>query len=137
VASAVASTEAAVLIWSAGLLVAQIFAQGLALDLAGDLGMRYLLGPRDKGDISTGVPAGRLKRALGNFLETYPAFIALVLALTATGKTGGIAAPGAVLWLSARAAYVVLYAAGIPVLRTLVWVASMLGLSMMLLRLAA
>ena len=59
--------------------------------------------------------AGRLDRALKNLLETYPAFIAIVLALVVTGKTGGLAATGAWLWLAARVVYVLLYAAGIPV----------------------
>ena len=70
-----------------------------------------------------------------NLLETYPAFIALALALTVTGKTGGLAATGAVLWLIARLAYVVVYAAGIPVIRTAIWFASIVGLVLMLIRL--
>ena len=73
-----------------------------------------------------------LLRALKNLLETYPAFIALVLALVVTGQTGGIAATGAWLWLLARVVYVVLYATGTPVVRTLAWAASILGLVMML-----
>ena len=81
--------------------------------------------------------AGRLLRALHNLLETYPAFIALVLALALTGKTGGIAATGAVLWIAARVLYVVLYATAVPVLRTIVWIASIVGLVMMLVRLIA
>ena len=81
-------------------------------------------------------PAGCC-RALKNLLETYPAFIALALALVVTGKTGGIGATGAWLWLLARVVYVVLYAAGIPVVRTLVWIASILGLVLMLIRLMA
>ena len=49
-----------------------------------------------------------------------------------TDKTGGLAATGAWLWLAARVVYVVLYAAGIPVLRTLIWVVSIIGLVLML-----
>ena len=85
--------------------------------------------------MSRSVVAGRLLRALKNLLETYPAFIALVLALVVTGKTGGLGATGAWLWLVARVVYVVLYAAGIPVFRTLVWSASIIGLVLMLIRL--
>ena len=77
----------------------------------------------------------RLLRALRNFLETYPAFIALALALVVTGKAGGLGATGAWLWLLARVLYVALYAAGIPLVRTLVWAASIVGLVLMLVRL--
>ena len=46
-----------------------------------------------------------------------------------------MAPAGAWLWLAARVIYVVLYATGIPVVRTLVWTASILGLVLMLIRL--
>jgi uncharacterized MAPEG superfamily protein len=132
--SAAASSEITVLGWSVVLLLVQVIAQATA---SGDLGPKYLFSPRDEGRVSRSVVAGRLLRALKNLLETYPAFIALVLALAVTGKTGGIAAAGAWLWLIARAIYVVLYAAGIPVLRTLTWTVSIIGLVMMLIRLIA
>ena len=54
-----------------------------------------------------------------------------------TGKTGGLAATGAWLWLAARVVYLFLYAAGIPVLRTLIWAVSIIGLILMLIQLLA
>lgn len=129
-----ASTEVQVLGWSAALLLIQVIAQASAI---GDLGPKYLFSARDEARVSKSVLAGRLLRALHNLLETYPAFIALVLALALTGKTGGIAATGAVLWITARVLYVVLYATAVPVLRTIVWIASIVGLVMMLVRLIA
>jgi uncharacterized MAPEG superfamily protein len=130
--AAAASTEITVLGWSVVLLLVQVIAQATA---SSDLGPKYLFSPRDEGRVSRSVVAGRLLRALRNLLETYPAFIALVLALVVTGKTGGLGATGAWLWLVARMIYVVLYAAGIPVLRTLIWSVSILGLVLMLIRL--
>jgi uncharacterized MAPEG superfamily protein len=127
------STEIAVLGWSVVLLLVQIVLQAVSTY---DLGP-YLLGPRDDNRQSGNVWAGRLKRALENLLETYPAFVALALALAVTGKAGGIAATGAWVWLIARAVYVPLYAFGVPAVRTLVWVASIVGLLMMLVRLMA
>ena len=47
-------------------------------------------------------------RALHNLLETYPAYIALVVGFVATGKTGGLAATGAMLWLSPALLYVII-----------------------------
>lgn len=130
--SVAASTEIWLLGWSAALLIVQVMAQASA---AGDLGSKYLFSARDDARTSKSVVAGRLRRALHNLLETYPAFIALTLALALTGKTGGMAATGAILWIAARVLYVVVYAAGVPVLRTLVWLASIVGLVMMLIRL--
>jgi uncharacterized MAPEG superfamily protein len=126
------STEITVLGWSVVLLLVQIFAQAGA---ASDRGSAYLLGARDEDRKSRSVVAGRLRRALHNLLETYPAFIALALALAVTGKIGGYGAIGAWLWLLARVVYVPIYAAGIPVVRTLVWFASILGLVLMLVQL--
>jgi uncharacterized MAPEG superfamily protein len=132
--AAAASTEIQVLGWSVVLLLVHIVVQAVSIY---DLGRSYLLGPRDKERQSGNVMAGRLKRALENLLETYPAFVALALALALTGKTGGIAATGAWVWLAARVVYLPLYAFGVPAVRTLAWVVSIVGLLMMLLRLMA
>lgn len=129
--AAAASTEISVLGWSVVLLLAQIILQAVSTY---DLGP-YLLGPRDDNRRSGNIVAGRLKRALQNLLETYPAFVALALALALTGKTGGMAATGAWLWLAARVVYVPLYAFGVPAVRTLVWLVSIVGILMMLARL--
>ena len=131
--AAASSTEIAVLGWSVVLLLAQVLLQAVSTY---DLGP-YLLGPRDDNRQSGNVMAGRLKRALENLLETYPAFVALALALAVTGKTGGISATGAWVGLIARVVYVPLYAFGVPAVRTLAWVVSVVGLLMMLVRLVA
>lgn len=131
---AAASAEIQVLGWSAVLLVVQVLLQATA---SYDLDPSYLLGPRDEERTSRNILAGRLGRALRNLLETYPAFIAIVVALVVTGRTGGIAATGAWVWLAARVVYVPVYATGIPVVRSLVWMVSLLGLVLMLVRLLA
>lgn len=126
------TTELKVLAWSVLLLLLQIAAQGMAATAS--LGLAYNAGPRD-GAKEPSVTAQRLKRALNNLLETYPAFIALAMALAVTGKSGGVGAAGAILWIFARLVYVPLYALGVPYLRTLAWVVSLVGLLMMLVRL--
>jgi uncharacterized MAPEG superfamily protein len=68
----------------------------------------------------TGV-GGRLERAYRNFLETFPYFIAAVLVVTLAGASDRVSQWGAILYFLGRAAYVPLYAAGIPVIRGLVW----------------
>lgn len=130
--AAVQSTEIWILGWSAVLLILQVVAQATA---AGDLGPAYLVGPRDEKRESKSILAGRLDRALKNLLETYPAFIAIVIALVVTGKTGDLAATGAWIWLAARIIYVFLYAGGVRGVRTAVWTISIVGLVLMLIRL--
>jgi uncharacterized MAPEG superfamily protein len=130
--TAAASTEITVLGWSVVLLLLQVIVQATATV---DLGPKYLFSPRDENRVSRSVVAGRLGRALRNLLETYPAFVALALALVVTGKAGGLGATGAWLWLIARVVYLFLYATGIPVARTIAWFASIVGLVLMLIRL--
>jgi uncharacterized MAPEG superfamily protein len=130
--TAAASTEITVLGWSVVLLLLQVIVQATATV---DLGPKYLFSPRDENRVSRSVVAGRLGRALRNLLETYPAFVALALALVVTGKAGGLGATGAWLWLIARVIYLFLYATGIPVARTIAWFASIVGLVLMLIRL--
>jgi len=130
--AAAASAEIAVLGWSIVLLFIQVVLPSLA---AKDLSYAYLAGARDDERRTSSVTSRRLRRALHNLLETYPAFVALALGLAVTGQTGGLGALGAWLWLAARVVYVPLYAAGIPLIRSIVWFASMAGLAMMLIRL--
>src|SRR6266540_1469022 len=68
----------------------------------------------------TGV-AGRLERALRNFLETFPVFMAGVFLIHVLGRESPLSEWGAGLYFSARVIYLSLYAAGVPLLRSLVW----------------
>ncbi len=130
-----APVELTILAWSVVLLLVQVVLQVGSAAL--ELGLPYALTARDAQLAPKGVVAARLQRALANLLETYPAFVALALALVVAGKAGGAAETGAWLWLGARIVYVVIYALGIPGLRTLAWAVSIVGLMMMLTRLFA
>jgi uncharacterized MAPEG superfamily protein len=79
--------------------------------------------------------AGRLQRALHNFLETFPLFAVAVLIADATNRHGWLALWGSQIYFYARVIYLPLYAAGIPVVRTLVWSVATLGIVMVLLAL--
>ena len=125
--------EIAALGWSVVLLLVHIVAQGLSSTL--ELGPGYNLSSRDDERRPSGVVAGRCRRALANYLETYPAFIALALGLVVAEKSGGYGQVGAWVWLTSRATFLPLYALGVSYLRTLAWVASLVGLVMMLARL--
>lgn len=125
-------TEIAVLGWSVVLLLVYIFAHSSSATR--DTGLDYNAGPRDA-EKPKSVTTSRLDRAKWNFLETYPAFVALALGLAASGQTGGWAATGAVLWIVCRVLYLPLYAFGVPYVRSVVWGLSIVGLLMMLGRL--
>jgi uncharacterized MAPEG superfamily protein len=76
--------------------------------------------------------AGRLDRALRNFLETFPLFAAVVLAADAMGRHDALTALGAQLYFWGRVAYLPLYAAGIPLVRTLAWQVAAAGILLFL-----
>ena len=73
----------------------------------------------------------RAARALANMHEALPVFLALALLNMIVG-TAGMAVTGATLFLIARVAYVDIYVAGVPVLRTLVWGLGWVGLALMI-----
>ena len=82
-----------------------------------------------------GLACGRATRALGNYVENYGPFIAMALALIATGQAGGLGAAGATIWILARIVYLPIYLMGVIYVRTGLWAISVIGLLMMLYRL--
>jgi uncharacterized MAPEG superfamily protein len=74
---------------------------------------------------------GRADRAANNQIEAMAMFLALVLAASIAGKAPQ-AAFGATVFFWARVVYWPVYLAGIPVLRTLVWLVSIVGLILIL-----
>ena len=71
--------------------------------------------------------------AFGNFRETFVYFATAVLVVTLMNKTNAHTALGAQIYFWSRLIYVPVYAAGIPVVRTVIWTASIIGLVMVLL----
>ncbi|WP_424630491.1 MAPEG family protein [Bradyrhizobium sp. SYSU BS000235] len=82
----------------------------------------------------TGV-AGRLERALHNFVETFPLFAAAVLMAHVAAKHSWMTEWGVQLYFWGRVTYLALYAAGIFLLRSLVWNVATLGIVLLLLSL--
>ena len=124
------STEILMLGWAIVLVLLQLVLQAGSSSMGLSIG--YLMGPRDEAKSVTNIYAGRISRALHNVLETFPLFAALALALVVTGRGGGTAALGAQIYVWARAIYVPVYVLGIPVVRSLVWAASIAGIVLML-----
>lgn len=79
--------------------------------------------------------AGRLARALQNFVETFPLFAAAVLVAHLAGAHGWMTEWGAQLYFWGRVAYLALYAAGVFLLRSLAWNVATAGIILLLLAL--
>ncbi len=93
-------------------------------------GVKWNAGNRDGEQAPVPAHAARAERASRNFLETFPFFAAAVVCAIASGRDGRLAELGALIYLLARAVYLPIYVIGIPVIRTLVWIVSLLGLLM-------
>jgi uncharacterized MAPEG superfamily protein len=125
------SIEIQLLCWSVVLgLVQLLISTTLSVK---DIGLPYASSPRDTPAPAVGVLTGRLLRAFHNFRETFVYFAVAVIIVVLLNKTNAQTAMGARLYFWARLAYVPVYAAGIPFLRTAVWTVSIVGLVMVLL----
>lgn len=89
-------------------------------------GYRWTAGSREEAVAPLTGAASRFTRALGNFLETFPLFAALVLATHVADREGALTIWGAQLYFWARLAYVPLY--GVRIVRSLVWNVAAVGI---------
>ncbi|UZW53650.1 MAPEG family protein [Sphingobium sp. JS3065] len=122
------AVELKILAWSCLLLLVHIFAA--AHIKTRQYGTKWNMGARDEELPPLNAVGGRLVRAQANFLETYPIAIITLLGVVVAGKTSDMTAVGGWLWLGARIIYLPLYGMGIPALRTLVHLASLVGLGL-------
>ena len=122
--------ELKLMAWSLVLAVIQIFAFDIAR--TGQYGAKWNTGPRDEAMPPLSNVAERLNRAQSNLYETLPLFIAAVLGLHVLGISTPMTVLGAQLWFWGRVLYVPLYAFGVRMVRSLVWIASFAGLMMLI-----
>lgn len=122
--------EITIIAWSMILLLVHIF--GAANAKTKQYGTGWNMGARDESLPPLNPVAGRLVRAQANFQETLPiAFVALIGVVVA-GKTSDLTALGGWIWLGARVVYLPIYGLGIPMIRTLIFLTSLVGLGMVL-----
>jgi uncharacterized MAPEG superfamily protein len=95
-------------------------------------GREWNVGARDENLPTASPMTGRTMRAQANFLETFPIAIVALIGVVVAGRTSATTALGGWIWLGARIVYLPLYAAGIPVIRTIVWAIGLAGLAMVL-----
>lgn len=91
-------------------------------------GIEWNMGARDAHMPPLDPLAARLLRAQSNLYETLPLFIGALLGAAALAHLGWKTQVGSSVYFVGRLIYLPLYAAGIPKLRTFVWMVSVLGL---------
>ena len=95
-------------------------------------GRKWNVGARDEALTEPNPVTGRTMRAQANFQETFPIAIIALIGVVVAQRTSQWTAIGGWIWLGARVVYLPLYAVGVPVIRTVVWTISMVGLGMVL-----
>ena len=121
--------ELTLLVWSAILAFVQMIIAVAGAQL--QVGLPPLVGNREDLPPMTGW-AGRARRAHLNMLENLVLFAILVLVAQMSGKTNAMTLLGCQIFFWARLAYALVYIAGVPWLRTVVWVVSVIGLLLIL-----
>ncbi len=76
-----------------------------------------------------------MARACSNYLETFPFFATLVLAVVVTNSHSVWSTWGVYLYLAGRLVYLPLYAFGVILVRSLVWNVAILGIVLLCLAL--
>ena len=126
-------TELVVLTW--GCILAFVHIIVAAQAKTRQYGSKWNMGARDEELAPLNPVAGRLVRAQANFFETFPIFIAAVILALSTRTSvepDRMAVIGGWLWLGGRVAYLPLYAFGVPVVRTLAWMVSVVGIVLLM-----
>ena len=113
------------LVWSAALALVQMLIA--VLGAMGQVGLVPLAGNREGLGEVTGW-AGRARRAHFNMLESLAVFAIVVLVAHVSRHANATTALGATLFFWGRVAFALVYLAGIPWLRTAVWLVSVAGI---------
>ena len=121
------SVELTCLLWSAALGFVYVMTQA-ALANSDNVGG---IEPNRDREPEFGLRAQRAGRALRNFLETYPLFIALVAVAELANRHGALTQYGAILYLVGRLIYLPLYIVGGGIVRSAVWSLALLGIVLM------
>lgn len=94
------------------------------------VGLTYLASPRDEGLKLEGL-AARMDRAAWNCIAGMALFAPAALAVGLSGASTAETVLAAQVFLIARVVYVIVYAIGIPWIRTLTWIAALLATIML------
>lgn len=118
------TTNITMLVLSLALLLLFQLVQGLHTTT--NHGLPYSLSSRDKA-VDLGLMGGRLQRAKVNLIENLALFAPLSIAAEVTHASPGTVGLGAIIFFVARVVHAVTYLAGVSIIRTLAWVAGVVG----------
>ena len=118
------TTELTLLAWSVALLILQVLVA--IVGAMTQFPMSTLVGNREVA-VEGRAWVGRAQRAYRNMMEGLLPFAAVVLVAAAADISNSMTVLGAQLFFYARVAYAVVYVAGVPWLRTVVWTVGLLG----------
>ena len=124
------SLELHCLVWSILLGLAHIIIAGNARTK--ELGVKWNMGARDEKTQHLNPLTERLLRAQSNFFETFPLFASAVLIVAVSHTYSVYSYWGCLIYLIARIIYLPIYALAIPIVRTVIWLFSVLGLLLVL-----
>lgn len=96
--------------------------------ISAQYGYRWTAGNRDQDMPPLRGLAGRVDRGVMNFLETFAFFAAAVLVAHVLGVHSGWTVWGAQLYFWGRVAYAIIYAIGVPMVRSLAWNVAVVGI---------
>jgi uncharacterized MAPEG superfamily protein len=116
--------------WASVLGIVHIIVAGNARTK--EFGVEWNISARDDKNPPLSPFTERLFRAQTNFFETFPLFASALLIVAVSQNSSVYSRWGALIYLLARVIYFPLYAFGVPVIRTLVWLVSMIGLLLVL-----
>ncbi|AQS88390.1 hypothetical protein A0U93_11055 [Neoasaia chiangmaiensis] len=105
---------------------------GTGMVVSQERGLNFSMSARDDERPLTGARA-RIHRAYRNFMETFGFFAAAVLVAGLLGRHDALTLSGAWVYVISRFIYWPLYVWGVPVIRSLVWGASVVGIVLVLL----
>ena len=117
--------ELTMLIWSTALFGLYVGTQAILYRM--QHGVEFAATGRDD-EPEPNVWNARAQKALRNLIETYPVFLALIVASIVGDRSGALTHWGGAIYLVARIIYLPLYLSGIKYVRSLVWVVSAIGL---------
>jgi uncharacterized MAPEG superfamily protein len=124
------TTELNVLAW--GCVLALLHILFAAQVKTRQYGTKWNMGARDEELPPPRPIVGRMARAQANFYETFPLYAAAAIIVSVAHINNRATAIGALVWLVARIVYLPLNALGIPYVRTLAWIASLVGIVMVI-----
>ena len=116
------TTQLTILAWTLVLAIVQIFLPAGFRNR--ETGIAFNAGPRDEPGPPVGKVTGRLQRAQKNLYESLP--------LKLAHRDGALTLWGAWTYFLMRIIYVPLYAFGVPMVRSVAWMLSLLGLVLIL-----